>query len=93
MWIKLTSEYVNLGHIVRVRANKSFKNGHEEWAVELEGIIKGQLQYFTRFRGVDAEIVVHALKLTRGSNRVPFPRTLARAPAPHIRPRPAPCMT
>jgi len=63
MWIKLTGEYINLDHIVRVRANKSFKNGQEEWAVELEGILKGELQYFTRYRGIDAEIVVHALEI------------------------------
>ena len=62
MWIRLTGEYINLGHIVRVRANKTFKNGHEEWAVELEGIVKGELQYFTRYRGIDAEIIVHALE-------------------------------
>jgi hypothetical protein len=63
MWVKLTGEFVNLDHIVRVRANKSFKNGQDEWAVELEGIIKGELQYFTRYRGVDAEIVIHALEI------------------------------
>jgi hypothetical protein len=63
MWIKLIGEYVNLDHIVRIRANKSFKNGQDEWVVELEGIIKGELQYFTRYRGVDAEIVIHALEI------------------------------
>jgi len=63
MWVKLTGEFVNLDHIVRVRANKSFKNGQDEWVVELEGIIKGELQYFTRYRGVDAEIVIHALEI------------------------------
>ena len=63
MWIKLTGEFVNLGHIVRVRTSKSFKNGQDEWVVELEGIIKGELTYFTRYRGVDAEIVMHALEI------------------------------
>jgi hypothetical protein len=63
MWIKLTGEYINLDHIVRVRANKTFKNGQEEWVVELEGIIKGELQYFTRYRGIDAQTVVHALEI------------------------------
>jgi hypothetical protein len=63
MWIKLTGEYLNLCHIVRVKATKSFKNGQEEWVVELEGINKGELTYFTRYRGVDAEIVLHALEI------------------------------
>jgi hypothetical protein len=61
MWIKLTGEFVNLDHIVRVKVSKSFKNSQEEYVVELEGIIKGELTYFTRYRGVDAEILLHAL--------------------------------
>ena len=63
MWIKLTGEYVNLHHIVRVRTSKSLKNGQAEWVVELEGIIKGELTYFTRYRGIDAELVMHALEI------------------------------
>jgi hypothetical protein len=63
MWIKLTGEFVNLHHIVRVRVSKGFKNALEEWVVELEGIVKGELTYFTRYRGVDAEIVIHALEI------------------------------
>lgn len=63
MWIKLTGEFVNLDHIIRVKASKSFKNGQEEWVVELEGVIKGELTSFTRYRGVDAEIVLHALEI------------------------------
>ena len=66
MWIKLTSEYVNLAHIIRVRASKSFRNGQDEWVVELEGIVKGELQFFTRYRGVDAEILLKALSQNRG---------------------------
>ncbi len=62
MWIKLTGEYLNLRHIVRVKVSKTFKNGQEEWVVELEGVNKGELTYFTRYRGVDAEIVLHALE-------------------------------
>jgi hypothetical protein len=71
MWVKLTGEYVNLDHLVRVRASKSFKNGQEEWVVELEGIIKGELQYFTRYRGIDAEIVVHALEIKSRLEPIP----------------------
>jgi hypothetical protein len=63
MWIKLTGEYLNLRHIVRVKVNKAFKNGQEEWVVELEGINKGETGYFTRYRGVDAELVLHALDI------------------------------
>jgi hypothetical protein len=84
MWIKLAGEYINLDHIVRVRANKSFKNGHEEWAVELEGIIKGELQYFTRYRGIDAEIVVHALEIYSRLEPRPVPADAgASTGAPH----------
>jgi hypothetical protein len=80
MWIKLTGEYINLDHLVRVRANKSFKNGQPEWTVELEGIIKGELTYFTRYRGVDAEIVIHALEIR--SRLEPIPAA-AGTGAPH----------
>ena len=75
MWIKLTGEYVNLDHIVRVRASKSFKNGEPEAVVELEGIINGELQYFTRYRGIDAEIVLHALEIH--SRLEPIPADVA----------------
>jgi hypothetical protein len=63
MWIKLTGEYLNLDHIVRVKASKTFKHGEPEWSVDLEGISKGELTYFSRYRGIDAEIVLHALEL------------------------------
>lgn len=75
MWIKLTGEYVNLDHIVRVRASKSSKNGQTECVVELEGIIKGELTYFTRYRGIDAEIVIHALEIH--SRLEPIPADVA----------------
>jgi hypothetical protein len=82
MWIKLTGEYVNLDHIVRVRANKAVKNGQTEWAVELEGIIKGELTYFTRYRGIDAELVLHALEIH--SRIEPIPADVADGTAgPH----------
>lgn len=71
MWIKLTGEYVNLDHIVRVRANKGIKNGQTEWVVELEGIIKGELTYFTRYRGIDAELLLHALEIHSRLEPVP----------------------
>ncbi len=79
MWIKLTGEYLNLDHIVRVKANKGFKNGQEEWVVELEGIIKGELTYFTRYRSVDAEIVMHALEIR--SRLEPAPTDAVNAPS------------
>lgn len=63
MWIKLTGEFINLDHIVRVKVSKSFKNAIEEVVVELEGVVKGELTHFTRYRGIDAEIVVHALEI------------------------------
>ena len=80
MWIKLTGEYVNLDHIVRVRANKASKNGQTEWVVELEGVIKGELTHFTRYRGIDAEIVIHALEIHSQHEKAP---ANADANAPH----------
>ena len=71
MWIKLTGEYVNLDHLIRVRANKSFKNGQGEWTVELEAVVKGELTYFTRYRGIDAEILIHALEIRSMMESIP----------------------
>jgi hypothetical protein len=71
MWIKLTGEYVNLRHIVRVKVTKGFKNGQEEWVVELEGVNKGEVSYFTRYRGIDAEVVMHALEIYSRLDPVP----------------------
>ena len=63
MWLKLTGEFLNLDHIVRAKVSKVFKNAQEEHVVELEGIVKGELQYFTRYRGIDADVVLHALNI------------------------------
>ena len=75
MWIKLSSEYVNLAHIIRVKTSKTFRNGQDEWAVELEGVIKGELQYFSRYRGLDAEILLRALNAGRAPHE-PMAATL-----------------
>lgn len=80
MWIKLTGEYVNLAHVIRVRATKSFRNGQDEWVVELEGVVKGELQFFTRYRGVDAQILLNALNQQRTSAE-PMGATLCGAQA------------
>ncbi|MBI2803440.1 MAG: hypothetical protein HYX68_00470 [Planctomycetes bacterium] len=79
MWIKLSGEYVNLNHIVRAKVSKSFKNGTEEFVVELEGVIKGELTFFTRYRGVDADVLLHALNIHSQIAVVP-PGPI---PAPH----------
>lgn len=81
MWLKLTGEYVNLDHIVRVKVSKAVKNGQTEFAVELEGIVKGELSFFTRYRGIDAELVLHALEIR--SRLEPTPPGAANAAGPH----------
>jgi hypothetical protein len=79
MWIKLTGEYLNLHHIVRVKTSRTFKHGEPEWVVDLEGIVKGELTYFSRYRGVDAEIVMHALEIH--SRLEPAPTSGIEAPS------------
>src|SRR3984893_18596523 len=51
----LGNEYLNLGRVIRVRFNKGWKNGREELVAEVEALIKGEVQVFTRYRGADAE--------------------------------------
>jgi hypothetical protein len=48
------------GNWLRVRFSKGFRAGHEEWSAEVEGLIKGELQIFTRYRGPEAA-ALHAL--------------------------------
>ena len=63
MWVKLTGEFLNLDHVVRAKVNRAFRNGQDEWVVELESILKNELQHLTRYRGLDADVLIHALNL------------------------------
>lgn len=62
MWLKLVHEFLNLDHVVRVRINKGWKNGIEEVVAEVEGLLKGEVQVFTRYRGAEAEILQEFLE-------------------------------
>jgi hypothetical protein len=55
MWVKLSTDYLNLGEVLRVRFNRAMKNGRDEVVAEVEALIKGELQIMTRVRGADAE--------------------------------------
>lgn len=57
MWIQLGSEFLNLDHVIRMRFTKGWKNGQEEHVAELEGLIKGDVQVFTRYRGQEAVVL------------------------------------
>ncbi len=57
MWIKLGNEHLNLNHVVRVRFNRGWKNGQEDLVAEIEGLIKGEVQVFARYRGAEAAIL------------------------------------
>src|SRR5205085_2354981 len=58
MWVKLSSEYVNLDHVFRVRITKGFRNTGEECVAEVESIDqRGQVGTLTRFRGADAQVL------------------------------------
>ncbi len=61
MWVKLSTDYVNLGEVIRVRFNRAWKNGKEEVVAEIEALMKGEAQIFTRYRGADAEVLQAAL--------------------------------
>ena len=58
MWVKLSTEYVNLDHVFRVRFSKGFRNTAEECVAEVESIDqRGQIGTLTRFRGTDAVLL------------------------------------
>jgi hypothetical protein len=73
MWIKLGNEYLNLEHIVRVRFNKGWKNGVEEWVAEVESFVKGEIQVFARYRNRDADALLAALQNQNIPVEVPVP--------------------
>lgn len=63
MWIQLGNEYLNLDHVIRMRFTKGWKNGQEEIVAEVEGLIKGDVQVFTRYRGREAEILLSIMEM------------------------------
>jgi len=73
MWIKLGNEHLNLDHIVRVRFNKGWKNGVEEWVAEVESFVKGDIQVFARYRNRDADTLLAALHNQDIPVEVPVP--------------------
>ncbi|GEM_PF-6616350 len=68
MWVKLGNEYLNLDQVVRVRFNKAFRNGQEDWAAEVETLIKGEVQIFTRYRGAEAAALQAVLAPSAGTS-------------------------
>lgn len=80
MWVKLGNEHLNLNHVVRVRFNKGWKNGQEELVAEVEGLIKGEVQVFARYRGREAE-VLHAVFQHQPAHEAACVAAAAPAPA------------
>jgi hypothetical protein len=62
MWVKLGQEYLNLDQVVRVKFNKGWKNGQEETVAELEAMVKGEMQVFTRYRGAESATLLALLQ-------------------------------
>src|ERR1700730_7204047 len=62
MWVKLGHEYLNLDHVVRVKFNKGWKNGQEELVAEVEALVKGEVQIFTRYRGAESATLLAVLQ-------------------------------
>ena len=62
MWVKLGNDYLNLDHVIRVKFNRTWKNGLEDTVAEVEALIKGEMQIFTRYRGAEAATLQAALQ-------------------------------
>jgi hypothetical protein len=73
MWIKVGNEHLNLNHVVRVRFNKGWKNGVEEWVAEVESFVKGDIQVFARYRNRDADTLLRAMENQGIPVEVPVP--------------------
>ena len=63
MWIRLNNEYLNLEQIFRIRFGKSWrKDGVTESTADVEGIVNGEVQVLSRYRGRDAESLYSILQ-------------------------------
>lgn len=82
MWVKLGNEYLNLDQVVRIRFAKSFRNGQEEWSAEVESLIKGEIQIFTRYRGAEANALQTVLAPQSGRSNAGM-HVLEGLPTPH----------
>jgi hypothetical protein len=73
MWLKLSGEFLNLGHVLRARFSKGWKNGQEEWLAEVEALVQGEIQVFCRYRGADAAKLMDALEACLSPDQVSAP--------------------
>jgi hypothetical protein len=82
MWVKLGNEHLNLDQVVRIRFNKGWKNGVEEWVAEVESFVKGDIQVFARYRNRDADILLAAMQNQDIPVEVPVPVPVSSAKDP-----------
>jgi len=78
MFVQLSNDFLNLAHVVRVRFNAGFKNGAQELVAEIEGLVKGEVQILTRYRGADADRLKALLQ-----RQTPAPCAVAPAAVAH----------
>lgn len=79
MWLKLGHDYLNLDQVVRVRFNAGWRNGQQELVAEVEALLKGEIQVFTRYRGAEAQLLEASIQ--RMTCMEPAPTSAASAPA------------
>jgi hypothetical protein len=61
MWVQLSSDFLNLNHVTRVRFSTVWKNAQEYLVAEIDTLEGGEIKQYTRYRGADAEVLRAAL--------------------------------
>jgi hypothetical protein len=77
MWVQLSTDFLNLAHVTRIRFSTVWKNDQQYLVAEIDVLEDGEIKPYTRYRGPDAEI----LRAAVGAPRAPPPAQAASRPA------------
>jgi hypothetical protein len=69
MWVQLSSDFLNLDHVTRIRFSTVWKNEQQYLVAEIDVREDGEIKPYTRYRGADAEV----LRAAVGAAVVPAP--------------------
>jgi hypothetical protein len=77
MWVQLSSDFLNLNHVTRIRFSTVWKNDQQYLVAEIDVLEDGEIKPYTRYRGEDAEV----LRAAVSAASVPAPPPSVNGPA------------
>jgi hypothetical protein len=67
MWVQLSTDFLNLAHVTRIRFSTVWKNDQQYLVAEIDVLEDGEIKPYTRYRGPDAEILRAAVAAAAGA--------------------------